>query len=206
MRSPDQRPRLEDGPLRPAAPSGQVHVWRVELEDADGSPPASPRAAARRALRTILARYLDRHPEEVELARGEHGKPELAGPGPQLEFNLSHSGRLALVAVAGEWPVGVDVERLSRKRDFVALAERELGADVVAALRGAAPEERGAIFYAAWARHEARAKCHGGGLGGPPPPEPVAVTDLAVGEGYAAALAVPGTAPPAYRLYRLGQR
>jgi len=164
-----------------------VHVWL---------------AASGAALRVVLSRYLDQSPEEIELVSGPHGKPALAAP-HSLEFNLSHSARLALIAVSAKHPVGVDVESTDRERDFVALARRELGTDVVAALERAAPADRGPLFYAAWARHEARSKCHGGGLGGPPPPGPVAVADLAVGEGYAAALAVPGERPPAWRLYRL---
>lgn len=180
-----------------------VDVWRVEL--GGDAATGSPRASARRALRIVLSRYLDKDPETIELVRGEHGKPELSGAAA-LEFNLSHSHGLALVAVASGHPVGVDVEWVGRQRDFLALAARELGEEVVAALRAARAEERGAIFYAAWARHEARAKCHGGGIGGPPPPGPVAVTDLAVGDAYAAALAAPGKTAPAPRLYRFEPR
>jgi 4'-phosphopantetheinyl transferase len=189
--SPDPALSIEDGPLRPPAPIAEVHVWL---------------AASGEALPVVLSRYLDEAPETIELVSGEHGKPALADSRSGLEFNLSHSGELTLIAVSATHPVGVDVESTGRRRDFVALARRELGADVVAVLEATAAERRGAIFYAAWARHEARAKCHGGGLGGPPPPGPVAVADLAVGEGYAAALAVPGEQPPAWRLYRLELR
>jgi 4'-phosphopantetheinyl transferase len=177
-----------------------VDVWRVELGG------GAARAAARQALRAVLGRYLGQDPEAIELVPGEHGKPALADPAAQLEFNLSHSGDLALVAVASGHPVGVDVERTDRERDFAALAARELDAGVVAALRAAPAEERAAIFYAAWTRHEARLKCLGGGLGGPPPTEPIAVADLAVGDAHAAALAVPGEVPPRFRFYRLDLR
>lgn len=180
-----------------------VDVWRFEL--GDDAATGSPRASARRALRTVLSRYLDEDPETIELVRGEHGKPELARPAT-LEFNLSHSHGLALIAVADGHPVGVDVEWVGRERNFLALAERELDSDVVAALRAGSSDQRAAIFYAAWTRHEARLKCHGGGLSGPRPAEPIAVTNLAVGAEHAAALAAPGGTPPALRLYRLDLR
>lgn len=178
-----------------------VDVWRVELDSEATA--GSQRASARRALRAVLGHCLGQDPAEIELTTAAHGKPELADPAAGIEFNLSHSGGLALVAVSASHPVGVDVERVARERNFVALAKRELGSEVVAALEAAPAKERAAIFYAAWARHEARLKCFGGGLGGPPPSEPVTVTDLAVGDGYAAALAVPTGAPAAVRLYRL---
>lgn len=206
MPSPDSPPRPE-GPSRPARPAaGEVHVWVADLDAGGETAPAARLAAARRGLREVLSRYLGEDPDAIELAHREHGKPALADPRARLDFNLSHSGGLALVAIAGEGPVGVDVERVGRRRDFVRLAAREFGGEAAAELEAAAPERRAATFYAAWTRHEARLKCHGGGLGGPPPSGPIAVTDLDVGNGYAAAVAVPGDAPAAVRLYRLDLR
>ncbi len=138
---------------------------------------ARPRArerwvASRRALREVLGRYLDREPAEVELRFGERGKPMLADPDAPLRFNLSHSGELALIAVAGGREVGVDVQ-----------------------LIGAKPAE----FYADWTRREAIAKCHGTGLWAPLPDAPVAVAPLDAGAGFAAAVAVRGEDVPPLR-------
>lgn len=47
---------------------------------------------------------------DITLAYGEHQKPYLLNQ-PHLQFNLSHSGTVAVCAVAG-MPVGVDVEKL----------------------------------------------------------------------------------------------
>jgi hypothetical protein len=129
---------------------------------------SAQRPTFREALRQVLARYLGQEPGGVELSVGEHGKPRL--PGEELHFNLSHSGALALIAVCRDCEVGVDVERLRPKRE--------------------------AAFYCRWARHEARLKCLGTGLGAPLPPDPPAVTieSLDVGPGYAAAVAVKGAA------------
>jgi hypothetical protein len=164
---------------------GEAHVWRVPL------PALAGRPAARRALREILGAYLGIAPEAVELRAAEQGKPQFPDPAP-LSFNLSHTGRLALVAVAAAaTPVGVDVERMKPRRDPLRLARRRLPPEDAPAIE-AAPEgpQRQAAFHAAWVAYEARVKCTGVGLDGPPPPATVVAHPLEVGDGYAAAVAV----------------
>ena len=139
-----------------------IHVWWVELPADDG------RTAARAALRGILAGYLGE--SDPQLVAAPSGKPGLATAPERLSFNLSHSGGLALIAVApGDVEVGVDVERIRPRRDLARLAARWLPAADATAVVAAPPEEREAAFYAAWTRHEARVKCTGAGLAGPPP-------------------------------------
>lgn len=142
-------------PQRPEASEDEVHVWRLDLDGVASSP----------ALREILGRYLDRPADELRFETNEHGKPHLASPDGELEFNLSHSGSLGLVAVARR-EVGVDVERIRTKRPVG--------------------------FYRRWADREARVKCLGTGLTGsvpPDSPEPV-VQRLDIGPGYAASVAL----------------
>jgi 4'-phosphopantetheinyl transferase len=169
----------------------EIHVWRVDLDG--GSPPAGSRRrreVARRALRRVLAGYLELEPDEIRLRRDSHGKPALVGDAG-VRFNLSHSDGLALIAVAGR-EVGIDVEATQRRRDFVRLADRALGTEASAAVRVAAPGARAAVFYAAWVRHEAVAKCLGVGLGRPLPTAPVSVRGLDAGSDHAAAVAISG--------------
>ncbi len=198
-----------------------VHIWRAALDEAGwpgaaGLPPDERERAAsflreeaarrwvasRWALRRALAGYLGEPAAAIELELGERGKPRLRGGG-SLRFNLSHSGGLALVAVAEGREVGVDVELVEPGRDLLALAERALGPEDAAALRDAQPAERPALFYAAWTRHEARLKCLGTGLaetsghlspveGEKGPLGEIAVENLAVAPGYAAAVALAG--------------
>jgi 4'-phosphopantetheinyl transferase len=170
--------------LTPPAP-GEVHAWRVEL------PSEERRGAARGALAKILAAYLG---GAAEVTRDDAGnaKPRLAAAPERLSFNLSHSGRLALVAIApGGVEVGIDVERLRPRRDLIRLAERWLPTDdaaTIAATTDGAPRE--AAFYAAWTRHEARVKCTGEGLAGAAPGPAVVAWQLEIDTGYAAAVAL----------------
>lgn len=180
------------------APLDKASGWepvlsRQERERAEGflRPEAAKRwVAARLALRRVLSGYLRESPAEIELSFAEGGKPRLAEG--ELEFNLSHSGDLALIAVSWRRPIGVDLERVEPDRDLTALAERALDAEEVASLRETAPGQRTAAFYAAWTRHEARRKCLGVGLTGQDPGTPVAVRNIDVAPGYAAAVAVAG--------------
>src|SRR5689334_24773529 len=109
----------------------EVHVLRL---------PSAEREEAGRAVREIVAAYLEASPDAIRIVTGEHGKPELADG--TLRFNLSHSGDLALVAVARERDVGVDVERIDARRDGLALAYRALDADGAAAVRAAPAADR----------------------------------------------------------------
>jgi hypothetical protein len=163
---------------------GEVHVWRIEL------PAEDPRGAARRGRAAVLAEYLGGG-GQTALSAAEHGKPWLAREPGRLSFNLSHSGGLALVAIAPRGiEVGVDVERLRPRRDLVRLAARWLPAVDADAVAGAAEAERERVFYAAWTRHEARVKCSGEGLDGPAPGAEVVAWELPIDEGYAAAVAL----------------
>ena len=106
--------------------------------------------AGRGVLRAVLAGYLGCPPGAVPLAREPGGKPTLdpaAGHGPH--FNLTHSGDVGLLAVAGR-PVGIDVERVRDVTNaaglvarFFAAAEREAFARLPDALRQPASSAAG---------------------------------------------------------------
>jgi 4'-phosphopantetheinyl transferase len=121
-------------------------------------------ALAHGALRLLLAHHLDRPARDLVFALGSHGKPYLAGT-PALEFNLTHSGELALIALSWRGAVGVDVESLARRPfDLHSLASRVLAAperDWVAEL---AHEEQAHAFLQLWSCKEAVSKAAGGGF------------------------------------------
>jgi len=125
--APTAKPRAwASGPANPALARGALHVWRAELDHVDpnlasalsdderarvdrmlGNREQQRWRAARGVLRTLLALYMDLEPAALRFRAGPHGKPALDPPA--ISFNLSHSGGLALYAVAHN-AVGVDVE------------------------------------------------------------------------------------------------
>jgi 4'-phosphopantetheinyl transferase len=174
----------------------EIQVWRVELGRDDG------RVQAREALGRILAAALG-EAEPPALLAEENGKPGLALEPGRISFNLSHSGGLALVALApGGADVGIDVERVKERRDLARLAARWLPEADALAVAAVPPAEQAAVFYPAWTRHEARVKCTGVGLAGQPPGREVIALSVPVDDGYAAAVAIrDGSAvPPAPRI------
>ena len=67
-------------------------------------------------LRDLLARYLETGPERVRFVYNAFGKPALNPQfGSEVTFNLSHSGRLALIAIARAVNVGPGGETVRLK-------------------------------------------------------------------------------------------
>lgn len=186
-----QRWTLASAADPPPLAAEAVHVWRVRLDPSGGlgegwellSDDERRRAArfvhehhrrrfvaAHSALRRILAGYTASPARQLEFATGPDGKPSLVladgRSRPGLEFNLSHSGGLALVAVAWERPVGIDLERWERQRDHLALATRFFSPAELASLQSLAERSDDLVhgFFAAWTRKEAYLKARGEGV------------------------------------------
>jgi 4'-phosphopantetheinyl transferase len=176
---------------------GAVDIWTIALEEqrqAMLSIEEQARAArfrfdrdrvrwshARSALRTILGSYLNTPPLEISFTLGPHGKPAVRG----VEFNLSHSGGWAMIAVSRGAPVGIDVEAIRPKVEMAQLLKRIGETD----LAGSCEE-----LFQVWARREARSKAAGGPLLEIPSGD-FRVVDLFAPEGFAAALAMRGCDP-----------
>ena len=120
---------------------------------------------AHAALRLVLARCLDTDPTAVRYEHGHHGKPRLRPGLPSLEFNLSHSGDLVVLAVARDRSVGVDVEQMRYMPDALTIADTHFSAAEREGLRSLSPVERQAAFFRCWTRKEAMVKAVGEGLG-----------------------------------------
>jgi len=114
------------------------------------------------ALRDILSRYLDCEPNEITFSVNPYGKPELTNH--NLEFNLSHSGDFALIAVTQKYKVGVDVEYIRSNSDPESIAERFFSTSEFSELISLPPEQRTTGFFNCWTRKEAYIKAQGLGL------------------------------------------
>jgi 4'-phosphopantetheinyl transferase len=153
--------------------TGDAHVWRVRLDDDLVLPPptAGERARATRfrgedrrrqylrshgALRAILSRFTT---ARLDFALTPTGKPYLPSS-PQLRFNLSHSHEMALVGLAWEVEIGVDVEHIRPLSDYAAMAGRFFPDSEAAEVADEAD------FFRRWTRIEAVVKARGVGLHG----------------------------------------
>ena len=116
---------------------------------------------ARAALRHILAHHTGQPPAALALAEGPLGKPVLDRQ--DVHFNLSHSGALALVAVAAV-PVGIDLEQARPDFDAAALAPLVCHRAEQAALAALPPAQRQQHFLQLWTHKEAYCKLLGTGL------------------------------------------
>jgi 4'-phosphopantetheinyl transferase len=113
---------------------------------------------ARARLRQVLANYLPCSPIEVLIELGAQGKPLVEG----LEFNLSHSDDLAVLAVTNS-PVGIDVEKI-RSLDIAGIVERFFAPSEWQVWQALPPEQQQLAFFRAWTVKEAVLKAIGTGL------------------------------------------
>jgi len=120
--------------------------------------------AAHVALRHLLARRADAPAAQLCFAAGPFGKPRLSEASRDCSFNLSHSEDIALVALAPDGEVGVDVEMLRTMDDAPALSERNFTARECAELAEVAIDARAHAFLRCWTRKEACLKAIGSGL------------------------------------------
>lgn len=182
----------------------EVHVWRAELtfegaleelDDRERERAARFRfekdrrrfLSAHSALRRILSPYAGSAPAALRFQVAAHGKPSIPGP---VRFSMSHSGELALYAVALR-EVGVDVERHRTDIEAAQLAARFFPEAEARELAAADAGGREAVFFRLWTRREAYLKARGIGIAGirqAAGPEWF-LARLDAGAGYAGALA-----------------
>ncbi len=78
-------------------------------------------AVMRAALRHLIAHHLQQPAHCIQLGLSAFGKPCLRAPAAPLQFNLSHSQQLGLIALSAQRPVGIDIEALASTQQQRAL-------------------------------------------------------------------------------------
>jgi 4'-phosphopantetheinyl transferase len=170
-----------------ALPEDEVHVWRATL-DCGGSDLAKLRrllssdeleradrfrfdvdrrrsVIGRGYLRLLLGEILGLPADELQFGTDEFGKPrQIQAQGPSLEFNVSHSGDLILIAITKGRAVGIDVERIRTDLDLHGVATRFFSANECKVLASLTGSERYEAFFTCWTRKEAYLKARGFGL------------------------------------------
>jgi len=225
----------------PAALSGsEVHLWKISLDQApklsltlrevlspdekrgiEGFHFERDKASfcmCRGFLRTLLGRYIDTAPDEIRFQTGKYGKLSLDPfyHKEEIEFNVSHSGKMALLALAKNRRLGVDVEKVRSAARIDDISRAFFSPQEDESIRALPDLMRVAAFYACWTRKEAAVKALGASLMelsgevivSTPPGEPARLLrlprehgepgawhlhDLPVGQGYAAALCYEGS-------------
>ena len=136
--------------------------WRNFRLDA----PRREFALCRAALRALLCERLGCANGELTFEEAEHGKPEalVNGQPASIRFNVSHSRRHGLIALAASGRLGVDVEPRSARRNLDALIEEALTPAEQARLAGADAQRRRQLFFRIWTMKEALIKALGTGF------------------------------------------
>jgi 4'-phosphopantetheinyl transferase len=226
-------------PLAPSTLSlepGQVNVFRLELDLPEPRLPGlfalldnEERSRAGRLLRECdrrrfiaahgqmrqaLAAHLHCMPDELCFITNENGKPYLDEIG-RLQFNLSHSKAVGLLAVALEMEIGIDIETVRDSVDYADIARHFFAPGEIENLFTLPPEQQLRAFFTCWTRKEAYMKARGLGLSIPldsfevtlapddsprllnhPDSENWVLYSLSPTPEHTAALAVPKTARP----------
>jgi 4'-phosphopantetheinyl transferase len=127
--------------------------------------------AGRAALRMVLGSALGVDPAAVALRRGVRGRPELADERSGIDFNVSHTRGVALIAIArglgAGTRVGVDIEHRDRAVGTDRLARKFLSPREQATLADLAPDLRRQRFLRHWTCKEAMSKATGDGIAAP---------------------------------------
>jgi 4'-phosphopantetheinyl transferase len=170
-------------------PPDEVHVWITEPEKieeprllADYEELLSPEEREKQKrfhferhrrqylvshalVRLTLSRYAPVPPEAWTFRTNEYGCPAVNREGsPGLCFNLSHTDGMAMVAVAIDAELGVDVEDTQRPGEVVDLADHYFAPSEVAALRALPSGQQRERFFEYWTLKEAYIKARGMGL------------------------------------------
>jgi phosphopantetheinyl transferase len=158
----------------------EIHVWRVMLDEIDQTWAetflsqeeqahcsnfrlASPRAEfvrSRAAVRHVCSDYLDCEPSALQFHQNAFGKLEISDL--PIDFSVSHSNAVALVAVA-PCAVGVDLELIDSNFDWRSVVDRFFTPAEVQYISQARPKDQVEKFLQCWTRREAFVKALGTG-------------------------------------------
>jgi len=114
------------------------------------------------AMRRILSTEAQCAPEELSFTQARFGKPLLQDPFEGMQFSLSHSADMALLAVCPYGAVGIDLEEQRPLADLHSLVTQVCSAVETRLIVGSTDAQQ--MFYRCWVGKEAVLKCIGRGL------------------------------------------
>jgi 4'-phosphopantetheinyl transferase len=124
--------------------------------------------AGRGLLREILGSRIGAEPRMLQFCYSAKGKPSLGGAyaNHELQFNMAHSGALAVFAISRHGPIGVDVEQVRPVPDLLALSARCFTERERSQLDYLTGDKQTLRFFELWTRKEAWLKATGEGITG----------------------------------------
>ena len=169
-------------------PENEVHVWSLNIDDfyrdielyknyLSGEEITKANkfkfeldktvsVMARCSLRMLSSNYLGCNAGTLNFKYGIYGKPDYNFPSV-LKFNVSHSGKMVVLAFVKNSEVGVDIEKIKTDFDVMDLAENFFSKDEIAQLRSIKKSDLFEAFYRCWTRKESFIKAKGSGLSFP---------------------------------------
>src|ERR1043165_2078014 len=176
-------------PVKLSITRSELHVWRIDLGNIDyqfkyliSLLSFEELKRAKRFIfyrdrhcyqvthsmkRLILANYLGCLPQNLHFKIESYGKPRLANLQSPLsiQFNISHSRELILIAITVEDPVGIDIEYNDKNRSIESLGETIFSSsEKKVFLTLESKREKEEFFFRCWTRKEAFLKAKGIGL------------------------------------------
>ena len=117
-------------------------------------------------IKKLLSNILNKDPYKIELLYNTHGKPFINEKynGSSVEFNTSHSGEYALIAITLDNKIGVDIQKIKPEVDFKALSNRFFSNDEKHELMKLDEHKQQDAFYLGWVRKESFIKATGMGV------------------------------------------
>lgn len=118
--------------------------------------------AARGLLRYVLSAYLDQPAKDIVFYYGAQGK--LFVVDKAIQFNVSHSEDRILIGVGYHYPLGVDVEQMTRTVEITDIAARFFTVNESRQIQALSGDAQKRAFFNVWTRKEALLKAIGSGL------------------------------------------
>ncbi len=113
-------------------------------------------------LRMLLSGYLGIPPKLVKIGKRRKGKPySIDNPG--LYFNMSNSGKKAVIAFSRDTELGIDIEQIRSLPDLDEMITRNFTSREIRFINGK-PEERTTRFFRFWTIKESYLKAIGEGM------------------------------------------
>lgn len=169
---------------------GEIHLWLADYdamgpEDlalaasllSDDEQRQAPRfyftrdthryTATRALVRSVLSRYLRCKPQDLNFSANAYGRPFIAGlsqDAASLDFNISHTHSMIVLALARGRALGVDVENTQARSVSLEITDRFFSPAEACDLRRAPPDHQQDRFFEYWTMKEAYIKARGMGL------------------------------------------